>query len=122
MTLPLRRKRQTTRQSIAKRQTNSAKRRIDAAKRQISVAFFAIAFLTTPPAVFAADGNWGSRAPAKLTWRPARSASNDTTIIQAVDVSPVRTAKYEEDVFDNAPATPTRIKLTAGNAAAVRTV
>jgi hypothetical protein len=40
----------------------------------------------------------------------------------AVDVSPVRTAKYEEDVFDETPATPTRIKLTAGSTAAVRTV
>src|SRR5262249_17619192 len=104
MTLPLRRKRQTTRRSIAKRQTSTA-------KRQTSVAFVAIVFAAITSFVFAADSSWNTPAPAKVTWRPARPASNDTTIITAADASPVRTAKYEEDIFDDTPATPSRIKL-----------
>jgi hypothetical protein len=39
-----------------------------------------------------------------------------------MDVSPVRNAKYEQDVFDDTPAAPTRIRLTAGSSTTVRNV
>jgi hypothetical protein len=111
MTLPLRKKHRTTRPNIAKRLISAGLAALVAVSSAAQTSF-----------VFAADGNWNGQSSSKLGWRPVRPSMSDASIVPAVNASPVRTAKFEQDIFDDAPSGTTRIRLTGGNTTTVRNV
>ncbi len=71
-------------------------------------------FTIGPTFALAADLGWNNGAPPKLVWRPVRPERTDSPVTKSVDDSLVRNATYEQDVFDDVPAPPKRIRLTAG--------
>ena len=78
----------------------------------LSAAILSLAAIGT---AFAADPAPTTGAAPKLVWRPVRPSQADAPAAKSVNDSTVRNATYEQDVFDDVPAPPAKIRLTAGN-------
>ncbi len=80
----------------------------------LAIGLFVVAPTMHSPAL-AADAALNNSAQRKLVWRPVRPDRTEESASKPTDDTSARNATYEQDVFDDLPVPPTRIRLISGN-------